>query len=384
MPGAHPLDEPRPQDLRAVYAGDRAPSTGGKEGTLTSSSRPPTFIRPPRLQPGATLAAVSPSSGLANRFPHRYEAGKHQLEAAFGVRVVEAPNALRSDAFLRSNPQARADDLHWALAHPDVSGLICTIGGDDAVRILPYLDPDVIRAHPKVVLGFSDATVVLTAFLRAGVLAFHGPSLMTDLAENGGLHRFVTRSLRTTLFDAGPAPWEPAQEWTEAFLDWSDPLNQTVARTFEPNAGWAWLQGDAAAEGHVVGGCIDVLEFLKGTPWWPGPELWSGAVLMLETSEEAPSPLQVARWLRNYAHQGIVGELAAVLFGRPMRYPPSAVTELYDRVLDVLADAGRSDLPVVANLDVGHTSPQMVVPLGSRVRVDPVRRSVVALEPAVA
>lgn len=343
----------------------------------------PAFRKPERLRPGDTVAAISLSSGVASVFPHRYEAGKRQFERAFGVRVIETPHALREDEWLRRNPAARADDLHWALARPDVKGIVSTIGGSDSVRILPHLDPEVIRASPKIVMGFSDTTITLTALLRAGVVAFHGPAFMTDLAENGGLHPFVRESVRRTLFAAEPAPWAAAPEWTEERLEWGEPANQARRRAFRPNPGWRWLQGGAAAEGHVMGGSVEVLEFLKGTRWWPGPELWRGAVLLLETSEEVPPPHWVGWWLRNYGQQGILEELSALLLARPMGYGPEQARELERGVLEVLADFGREDLPVVANLDAGHTSPQMVVPLGCRVRVDPVERTIASLEPAV-
>lgn len=350
---------------------------------MTTWPTGPTFRRPPRLKAGDTVAAISLSSGLAHRFPHRYEAGKRQFQEAFGVDVVEAPHALHSDAFLKNNPEARADDLHWALTDPEVDGIVSTIGGDDSVRLLQHLDLDLIRDNPKALLGFSDTTTVLTAFLEAGVHAFYGPSLMTDLAENGGLHPYARRSLRDALFDGRPTTWAPAPEWTDRFLDWADPDNQAIARDFQPNPGWSWLQGVDVVEGHLIGGCVEVLELMKGTPWWPPARLWDGAVLLLETSEEAPPPRWVGRWLLNYAHQGILQRLAALLVGRPMRYSPQQVAELREQVLEAVTDAGREDLPVVMNLDIGHTSPQMTVPLGSRVRVDPGGRAIVSLEAAV-
>ncbi|NBC95345.1 MAG: LD-carboxypeptidase [Deinococcus-Thermus bacterium] len=340
-------------------------------------------MRPARLRPGDTVAAISLSSGAAARHRHRYRAGARQVAETFGLGVIETPHALRDDDWLRRNPDARADDLHWALERDDVAGILSIIGGDDSVRILPHLEMDVVRTHPKILMGFSDTTIALTAFLRAGVTAFHGPAVMTDLAENGGIRPFVRDGVQRTLFDAEPAPWRAAGVWTEQFLDWADPENQQIERRFEPNPGWRWLQGDRAAEGHLMGGNVEVLEFLKGTPWWPDPELWRGAALLLETSEEVPPARWIERWLRNYGHQGILGGLAALLLARPMGYDAAATERLERSVVDVLADAGRPDLPVVAGLDAGHTSPQMVVPLGCRVRVDPDAGTIETLEPGV-
>jgi muramoyltetrapeptide carboxypeptidase LdcA involved in peptidoglycan recycling len=105
--------------------------------------------------------------GGPGTFPHRYQAGKRQLEGAFGVRVVETPHALRDAGWLSQNPKARADDLMEAFSDPSVHGIISTIGGDDSIRILRHLDLDVLRDHPKLFVGYSDSTVTHFACLAA-------------------------------------------------------------------------------------------------------------------------------------------------------------------------------------------------------------------------
>lgn len=336
--------------------------------------------KPPRLRPGDTVAAVSLSSGLAAALPARYARGKRQLEETFGLNVIEAPHALAPDAWLRAHPEARAADLHWALEHPDVRGVVSTIGGDDAVRVLPRLDLELIRARPKAFVGFSDTTAPLLAFLRAGVVGFYGPSLMTDLAETGGVRPEVRRGVEQALFAGAPFALAPAAEWTEEHADWGDPEASRRMRTWAPNDGWAWLQGEARAEGSLIGGCAEVLEMCKGTAWWPAPDAWDGAVLVLETSEDVPTPPWVGYWLRNYGAQGVLGRLAALVLGRPYRYTPDMTRDLYAEVRRVLAEFGRADLPVVANVDMGHTSPQLTLPLGCRAAVDPVARTVAIVE----
>lgn len=331
----------------------------------------PSFVRPPRLVPGSRVAALSLSSGFVTEVMNRYRAGVRQVAQEFGWEIVAAPNALRGPAFLAANPQARADDLHWALEAPDIGGMVSIIGGDDSVRLLPFLRPDLIRAHPKALLGFSDTTVTLTQFVRAGVMAYHGPALLTDLAENGGMHPYVVQGVRRALINP-PAPFDlaPAPGWTQVSPDWADEAAQETPRTFDAGDGWVWLQGDAPAQGHLLGGCIEVLDMLNGTPGWPEPALWHGAVLALETSEDVPLPRQVGYWLRNLAAQGILGGLAGLLLARPRRYTPEMVADLYIWVRRVLREAGRPDLPVVANVDFGHTSPQLTLPLGAFVRLD--------------
>ena len=331
----------------------------------------PTFIRPPLLKEGDTVAALSLSSGFVTEVMHRYEAGRRQAQASLGWNIVPAPNALRGEEYLYRNPQARADDLHWVLEKGEVRGILSMIGGDDSVRLLPLVDSRIIRANPKVFLGFSDSTVTLMQLLRAGVMAFHGPALLTDLAEHGGMHPYAVQGLRQATMSAAPFQFAPAPEWTQGGPDWLLPELQEAPRTFAPSVGWTWLQGTQSAEGHLIGGCLEVLDMLNGTPGWPEAELWRGAILCLETSEDVPPPSQVGYWLRNFAAQGILQHAAGLVLARPRSYTPEMVEELYRWVKKVLWEAGREDLPVLANVDFGHTSPQLTLPLGARARLDP-------------
>lgn len=106
------------------------------------------MIKPPRLHPGDKVAAISLSWGGPGSFPQRYLAGKDQLEAEFGLQVVETRHALAEADWLWRNPQARADDLMEAFADPSIKAIFSTIGGEDSIRTLPYVDLAVLRANP--------------------------------------------------------------------------------------------------------------------------------------------------------------------------------------------------------------------------------------------
>jgi len=344
------------------------------------------LLRPPMLRPGDTLAAISLSWGGPAVFPHRYAAGVAQLERTFGVRVTPTAHALREPEWLARNPQARAEDLMAAFADPAIKGIIATIGGEDSIRTLPYTNLGVIRANPKIFMGFSDTTSTHFACLAAGLTSFYGPCMLVGIAENGGMLPHVERSMRRALFTPEPLGALPSAEaWTVEHLDWADPANQERRRTLTPSAGWRWLQGEAPVEGRLIGGCLDVLDWLRGTPVWPGPERWDGAVLFLETSEEAPAPLAVTRMLRALAACGALERAAALLFGRPGGDVAEAQFDAYDEgLLGVIRDElGRSDMPIITRMDFGHTEPNTVLPYGLRTRVDPLERSVVLLEAAV-
>jgi muramoyltetrapeptide carboxypeptidase LdcA involved in peptidoglycan recycling len=332
------------------------------------------LMRPQALRPGDTVATVTLSWGGPGTFPYRYQAGKQQLQDAFSLRVVEMEHTLSDPAWVARHPKARADDLMAAFTDPSINGIVSTIGGDDSIRILPYLDLDVIRANPKVFLGYSDTTNTHMACFKAGIVSFYGPSIMAGFGENCGMFPYMVDSVRRTLFSADPPGLVAPNEggWTVEYLDWANPEHQAQRRKLQPTTGWRFLQGTGVHSGHLLGGCLEVLDWLRGTGFWPGLDLWRGAILFIETSEEAPDPRNVTRMLRSFAAMGVLNSLAGILYGRPGGgLPPERFGEYDEAIMQVVAvEEGLTELPVVTNMDFGHTDPMMVMPMGVRAEID--------------
>lgn len=356
--------------------------------SIASRNKETNVIKPPQLHPGDSVAVVSLSWGGPALFPHRYQAGKAQLETEFGVTVVEMPHALADPAWIARHPQARAADLMAALLDPTIKAIISTIGGEDSIRILPYLDLAQLRAHPKIFMGYSDTTITHFAFYKAGVVSFYGPAIMAGFGENGGLFPYMVDSVRRTLFASAPIGIiDPnATGWTVELMAWGDPANQSHPRTLQPSTGWRWLQGHGLHRGHLIGGCIEVLDWLRGTAYWPDREQWRGAILFLETSEEAPSPAAVVRYLRCYAALGILPLLSGLLFARPGGQVDPATFIDYDQAVRqvVVEENGLTELPIVTGLDFGHTDPMFVLPLGVQAELDCAQQRFAIVESAVA
>jgi muramoyltetrapeptide carboxypeptidase LdcA involved in peptidoglycan recycling len=347
----------------------------------------PQLAKPRRLVPGDTIATVSPSWGGPGSFPHRYAAGKMQLEQAFGVKVVEMEHTLAPAEWIAQNPRARADDLMAAFADPTVAGIVATIGGEDCIRLLPFLDLAVIRANPKVFLGFSDTTALHLACHTAGLTSFYGPSIMAGFAENGGMHAYTAESVYRALFAAEPIGEIPQniEGWTAERTEWADTDLQSQRRRLQPAEAPRILQGSGSVTGHLLGGCLEVLEMAKGTAWWPERTAWQGAILFIETSEDAPPPAFIRYWLRNYAATGIVGGLAGMLIARADPKGDEGYQQAIEAtILDVLAEAGRGDMPVLAGLDFGHTQPMLTLPYGVEARIDCTTATLAVLESGVA
>lgn len=321
------------------------------------------LIKPKLLRQGDIVATISLSWGGAGELLHRYNAGKKQLQDTFGLKVVETKNALKSSGYIYKNPQARADDLMEAFSDKSIKAIISNIGGDDSIRTLPYTDISVIRQNPKIFLGFSDTTVTHFACYKAGLTSFYGTSILVGFAENGGMHRYQINDIKRTLFSSTPAGqiFPNKSGWTSERLEWNDKSLQNTKRKLSKSRGWNFLQGDKKVQGQLIGGCLDVLELLKGTDYWLKNSEWTDKILFMETSEEMMQPENFRRALRNYSAQGIFEKIKGLILGRP--YHNKFVDEYNEILLKVIKEEqGNDRLPIITEMDFGHTCPTFTLP----------------------
>ena len=347
------------------------------------------MIKPQRLRPGDKVAVVSLSSGILGEpeYIHKYDMAKERLERDFGLQVCCMENTLKGTDYLYRHPEARAKDLMDAFRDPSIRAVFSAIGGDDTIRLLPYVDFDVLRDNPKIFTGFSDTTSNHFMMYKAGLVSYYGASVMTNFAEYGGINAYTLQSIRNTLFEPKPtldilsAPWWYDDE--DEKIWWCEE-NMHRAKAYHPEEiGYELLQGSGVAEGELLGGCADVFIELFGTPLWPAPEEWRGKLLFLETSEEDMSPDTLTWLLRNLAAQGILGVIAGILVGKPARrskYEP--YKEVYRKVVGF--EAGRPELPILCNVNFGHAEPICVLPIGAMCRLDADKKTITLLESATA
>ncbi len=335
------------------------------------------MLKPAHLDPGDTIAIVSPSFGAVGLFPHRLELGVRQMEA-LGFRVRLAPNAANVHGYVSDTPERRAEDLHAMFRDPEVHAIVTAIGGDHSNQLLPLLDFDLIRAHPKIFSGYSDNTVLHLAFhTAADLVTFYGPSLITEFAEYPNMHAYTEEYFRKAVCQAGPVGQvQPAGEWTEEFLDWEQKRDLTRPRALVPSPGWTWLK-PGLAQGPLLGGCLESLQHLRGTRFWPD---WRGAIFFFETSEEKPTPEDVDGMLMDYENMGVLAQVAGMLVGRPMGYTDEEKRQLNQVILE---RTRQYEFPIVTVMDFGHTAPQFTLPLGCLASIDSPRRRFSLIEAGV-
>ncbi|WP_414632894.1 hypothetical protein [Clostridium sp. UBA7339] len=156
--------------------------------------------------------------------------------------------------------------------------------------------------------------------------------------------------------------------WTSEHLPW-EIENKFIPRKVNKNMEYELLQGSGKVQGHLIGGCIDVLEMLKGTEVWPSSDKWKDGILFLETSEDKPEPTYVEYWLRNYGAQGILQNINGIVFGKP--YDNVYYNEYKEAFIKVIRDELKlKDLPILFNVNFGHTAPMITIPYGAKAEID--------------
>jgi muramoyltetrapeptide carboxypeptidase len=285
---------------------------------------------PPLLSPGDCVAIVAPASHIPTANEGYLEQGADRLRA-MGFVVTYAPSLLkRRHLYLAGEDQERAEELMAMFLDPQVKAILCARGGYGCQRIIPYLDPDLIRAHPKPLVGCSDITVLLIYLLQqCHLIPFHGPNVVTRQFVEG--NEEMAYSLKKSLNSL-------------------DPFAQITCSVLK--------EGDA--EGEIIGGCLSSLVTTVGTSYEPD---LGGKILFVEDINEPP--YKIDRMFTHLKGAGKLQGIKGVIFGQM----PGCDTEqglLQEVILDVLEDI---EGPVLFNFPSGHGHRNLTFPLGVPVRI---------------
>lgn len=342
-------------------------------------------LKAQKLEQGDTIAIVSLSAGLLGELSNKrqLDLGISRLEA-YGFKVKLMPNALKGITYLAEHPEARAADLIAAFEDREVKAILCAIGGTDGFKLAPYLFEnnelaEAVTAHPKLFLGFSDTTVHHLMLAKCGLRSFYGQAFLPDIAEHDSEMLPYTRSAFEELFLHGMIRGiKPSPVWYKERSSFGEE-QFGVARTMHRDPkGYELLRGPGLFRGQIFAACLESLyDVYYGTrhpeepqvfehyELMPKSEFWGGKILLLETSEEQPSPDVLQTMLRGLNEHRLFDHLEGLLIGKPQ---DEKYYEEYKNVfLDVIE---RQELPLVFNVNVGHAMPRAIIPLWTETEVD--------------
>jgi muramoyltetrapeptide carboxypeptidase len=319
----------------------QSPSRADRDGPLLL---PP--IEPHRLEVGDRIGLIAPASPIQ---PEDIELAEKSL-AELGFRVKAAPHILNQYGYLAGSDADRAGDVNGMFADNSVRAVLAMRGGWGCGRILPLLDYDLIRRHPKILVGYSDITALLLAvYTRSGVVTFHGPVGISTW------NRFSRDYFKRVLMEGETVTMKNSSE--------------TPVRTIVPGR----------AKGKLIGGNLSVLAAMVGTPYLPD---WKQKILFVE--EIGEGVYRVDRLLTQLRLAGILSQLSGFIFAHCQDCPAGDEGEpslSLDRVLeDCLLPLA---IPSWYGSMMGHTEDKFTVPMGTDVEIDAGLGTIQMLEPAV-
>lgn len=342
------------------------------------------MIKPEKLKKGDKVAIVSLSSGSIGEkeLIHKFYLGKKRLEEKFGLEVIAMPNALKGRKYVYEHPEKRAEDFMKAFKDKSIKAIISSIGGDDTIRLLPYINYDVIKNNPKIFMGFSDTTANHLMIYKAGVVSYYGPAIMCDFAEYGDMYDYTENAIKEMLFDVKENyEIKKCDYWTNEHISWCEENINKVKKRLKDEKGYEVIQGSGKVTGKLLGGCLDAIPMYVGTEIFPKLEEWKNKIMFLETSEEKPTPDYVTYYLRNLGAQGIFNVINGIIVGKPQ--DEKYYEEYKDIYRKVLKEYNREDLPVLYNVNFGHSSPIGIIPYGIECELDVDNKKITLLESCV-
>jgi len=298
------------------------------------SSTPVPRIRPPALRPGDVVGIVAPASNVKR---NELEAGCEALRRA-GYRPFYFDSIFEQDLYFAGSVQRRARELEHMFVSEEVRAIICARGGYGSNYLLQAVDWKKIKSHPKIFVGYSDLTALLTHLHDAfGLITFHGPMAAKDWAHENGVDL---------------ASWQGALSGTSA---WEPNLSAESGAT-----GLV----DGSAEGVLYGGCLSILVASLGTPYEIHTE---GTILFLE--DVAAKPYQIDRMLMQLKLAGKLNDVRGIVFGE-MRDCFQTANQGYTLEQIVLRIVGELGVPVAFGVRSGHvTTGNITLPIGVRAEV---------------
>jgi muramoyltetrapeptide carboxypeptidase len=316
-------------------------------------------IKPKRLAPGDTVALVSPANATFNTV--ELDIARESLEA-LGFKVRRSEHMLERYGYFAGQDKARADDINQAFADRSVACVHAIRGGWGSARLLPYLDFDVIRRNPKVLIGYSDITALLLSIhAKTGLITFHGPI---------GLGRWDPYSLdyyKRVLFNGEQVTYSNKQGISSD----RNALTQVEFRTRTITPG--------KARGRLLGGNLTVLTTILGSPYLPD---WDNAILFCEDVRE--DLYRIDRMLTQLKLAGVLGKIKGFVFGGCSECGPGDGNYGALTLEEIFADHIKPlGVPAWSGAMIGHAQPQWTVPEGAQVEIDATAGTIALLEPPV-
>ena len=314
------------------------------------------------------IGIFSSSSPISATVPVRYERGKQYLTSK-GFTIIDGKLYGKRDFYRSGSIFERADEVNSLLHNDEIDILMASVGGCVTNSILPYIDYDYLKNHPKIIIGYSDVTALLLAvYAKTGIPTYYGPALAASFGEFPPLVNMTCRYFSDIVLGGKALPYryEMPPVWTEERIDWA---SQDRAKTTRKNE-WICVR-EGSCKGRLIGGNLNTMSGIFGTEYMP--EIKEGDILFIEDSLKNAFIVERSFSLLKLA--GVLDKVGGIILGKHEGFDDCGTGRApHEILLEVLGDR---DIPVLAQFDCCHTHPMFTLPIGKTFELDATRKSVV-------
>ena len=315
------------------------------------------MIIPGKLKQGDEIRVIAPARSLSMLSEEIIELAKENLEK-HGFEVTFSKNCKEIDAFVSSSIQSRVEDIHEAFSDNNVKGIFTVIGGFNSNQILRYLDYELIKNNPKVLCGYSDISALANAITaKTNLITYSGPHFCTWGMKKE--FNYNLEYLKKCLMAEDEFIIEPSKSWSDDawYMDQDN-------RQIETNEGYVILN-KGEAEGRIFGGNLCTLNLLQGTEFMPDI---SDSILFIEDDDLAGDCFEVMfdRNLQSLIHQPDFDKVKGIVVGR-FQNNAGMTFEKLRYIIETKEEL--KSVPIIANVDFGHTNPIITFPIGGTARL---------------
>lgn len=324
-----------------------------------------------KLTDKPTVGVFSASSPVSATAPARYARGKAYLESK-GFRVVDGALFGRQDYYRSGSIAARADEFNRLLYNEDVQVLMAAIGGNNTNSILPYIDYEYLKRHPKIIIGYSDTTALLLGvYAKTGLVTFYGPALAASFGEFPPFVDATYEYFRAVVCDTLQPPYEYPMPpvWTDEFIDWK---RQNRGKAEYENR-WICVN-PGVCRGRLIGGNLNTMQGFFGTEYMP--EIRSGDILLIEDSRKDACTIERSFALLKLS--GVLDRVGGIILGKHEQFDDNGSGRKPYEILSEVLNGSR--VPFLAEFDCCHTHPMFTMPIGCMVELDAQKGRVTLLE----
>ena len=314
-----------------------------------------------------TIGIFSPSMPISVYYPKRFKRAISFLREQ-GIKVIVGSLTYKSRGYRSGTIEERASEFNELVYNQEIDCILASIGGMNTNSILPYIDYEYLKTHPKLIVGYSDVSALLNAiYAKTGIHTVYGPTLTSAFGELGLLSQASFTYFKKLFIDNQVFPHiiPKPHAYTDEHVDWEQ---QVEPKKLFYNS-WKTVK-NGKCTGRLIVSNLGTMAYTFNTEYFP--EVKVGDILVLEDTLD--NPMQVER---SYAHlklAKVFDKVSGIIIGKHAQYDDFNTKKQPE---DILLEFVDRDIPILANVDIGHTLPVLSLPIGGIITLDATNQSII-------